>query len=893
MKNKKLLVGSALGLIAVGGISGWLMLSDKKPDTLSAYWNGQTEINQADTSGSLPLIKAIQAKDINVVKYLLSHGADINKKDKTGITAIEAAAATGDMSIFTSIAELNKNSLTQPTIMSKAIDGGNKEIVNYLLENGSNVNGVIEIKGKQLPGELPNYTDPRIVTPLKKAVALEQIDIIKLLLNKGAEGAEFLLKETIRSGKPEVIEALGNSINNLQQITIDDMNLLQYASRVAPKETLSYLIDKNAGDINQAFKEILRERKDGKIIQDNISYNVTNTSDVIKLFLTKGARVNTEDMVLMLQNNRNNDYQTLAQCAYNPNGLTKANKTLLSFSIEQGYEDAVKYILSLNIDLWQPEQDSSTPMSNAVKNSHKYPEIYEIIKNKLISVNTEGYKGETLLMLLASAGDETNFNKVLEEGGDIHKVDNTGKNMLMYATEGENSSILRTVLSKGIDINAKDKSGKTALMYALESGNLEIAQYLIDRKANIDDIDYEGKNILMYAKEQITPDIIKQYLYKNGSYEATDNNGRTLIMYAALNKNIPLLQEVLGKTRNINQSDADGKTALAYAAEGGDLEIIRQLLSAGANIYSEDNQKRIPAFYAAQQGNQEAFKLLTDFFTNFNTTQQDNGKSISLYAAESNNVDMQKRVFSSMDNTTSNQKDKRGKTALMYLVDNGRADIVRSFINKGADITAQDNLGKSVLMYAAEGESSVNMVTILQRLKNSQINLKDADGKTALMYAVSGKNVQIAKVHLLLARDVIDVEASDNSGKSVLMYAVGNQEAEVAEVMLKEILEKINQIDKADDNGKTALMYAAENPNASMKILDLLINKGANINAVDSNGKSVLMYAAQSGDISKFLLLKSKGASLEAKTTDGKTILDFAKQNGPCFTQAIQELLKK
>lgn len=893
MKNKKLLAESALGLIAVGGISGWLIFADKKPTTLPTYWNEKTEINQADTSGSLPLIKAIQAKDISVVKYLLAHGADINKKDKTGITALEAAAATGDMSIFASVAEVNKNSLTLPTIMSKAIEGGNKEIVNYLLDNGSNVNGVIEIKGKQLPGELPNYTDPRVITPLKKAVTLEQISIITLLLNRGAEGGEFLLKENIRSGKPEVIEALGNSIKDLTFTTIDDKDLLEYASRVAPKETLSYLINRNAGNINNAFQEVLRERKDGKIIQDNISYTVTDTEEIIKLFLNKGARVTAEDMQLMLQNNRSQDYLTLAQCSYNPNGITNEDKTLLSISIEKGYTEGVKYILSYDVDLWLPEQDGTTPISNAVQKARQYPEIFELIKNKLGNINAQGYKGETLLMLLASIGDATNFRKILEEGGDIYQVDNMGQNMLMYAAQGGNEEILRTNLGKGININAKDKRGKTALMYAFEHGHISIAKYLIERGAQIEDVDYEGRNTLMYATENITPEIITLYIYKNGSYNATDNNGRTLLMYAALNKNIPLLKELIKRTDNINQKDYDGKTALAYAAEGGDTEVIRILLKAGADIYRADKQNKIPAFYAAQQGNQEAFKLLTDFFTTFTTQQEDTGKAISFYVAENNNLDMQQKVFRSINRENANQTDSHGRTALMYLVSTGRTDTVRSFISKGADITARDNFGKSVLMYAAEGEVGVNMVTVLQRLKNNQINLKDADGKTALMYALSGKDSKIAKIHLLLERDIIDTEATDNTGKSVLMYAVGNQKSEIEELMLKELLEKINQIDKTDNNGKTALMYAAENPQASIKILDMLIDKGANINAVDNNGKSVLMYAVQSGDISKFLLLKSKGTSISSKTTDGKTILDFAKQNGPCFTKAIEELLNK
>ena len=339
MNKKTLLLGSVLGGVAVVGVAGWLLLADGKPATLQNYWNGETELNVADKSGVLPLIKAVQAKDEAVVAYLIEQGADVDKKDRNGMSAVEAAAATGDFSLFERTAKASKMTLSEPMFLDKALDGGNIKIVQFLLDKGANVNATLQFKGKHMPDELPDYKDPRVITPLKKAVALEKADIASLLLQKGADGAEYFLVNNVRAASPQIVKALGDGVKNLQTVVAGNVDLLSYAVLVAPRDTIAYLIDKNAGDVNQAFVKALTYRKDGdKIVLDNVSYKVSDTSEVIKLFADKGARVSVEAMEMMLKKGRNDDYLTLAQCSPNPNALTEQDQTMLMVALQNGYE---------------------------------------------------------------------------------------------------------------------------------------------------------------------------------------------------------------------------------------------------------------------------------------------------------------------------------------------------------------------------------------------------------------------------------------------------------------------------------------------------------------------------------------------------------------------------
>ncbi len=894
MNKKTLLLGSALGGVAVVGVAGWLLLADGKPATLQNYWNGETELNVADKSGVLPLIKAVQAKDEAVVAYLIEHGADVDKKDRNGMSAVEAAAATGDFSLFERTAKASKMTLSEPMFLDKALDGGNIKIVQFLLDKGANVNATLQFKGKHMPDELPDYKDPRVITPLKKAVALEKADIASLLLQKGADGAEYFLVNNVRAASPQIVKALGDGVKNLQTVVAGNVDLLSYAVLVAPRDTIAYLIDKNAGDVNQAFVKALTYRKDGdKIVLDNVSYKVSDTSEVIRLFADKGARVSVEAMEMMLKKGRNDDYLTLAQCSPNPNALTEQDQTMLMVALQNGYETAVEFLLNQDIDLWMAESDGNTPMEMAVKKAKKHPKNLERMEAKLVDVNDAGYKGETLLMLMAKYGLDADFARVFAKGGDIFKADNTGENMLMYAALGGNERIVSFLLEKGLDVNARDNAGRTPLMYAIEGGNNQVVQLLLDKGADIKAADYEGKNVLMYVAEFGSSDFADELLSKGDSLAAVDNNGRTLLMYAAQNGNLLMVDKLLQNGLDVNKTDNDGVSAIVYGARGGNVEVCRLLAKNGADIYVEDKNGKTPAFYGAEKGNAEIFSVVTDLFMRFNSVDRESGKTVLMSAIESGNIDILRRILDSAPSL--NKKDRMGRTALMYLVDKGRPDMVREFIRKGANAEARDNRGKSVLMYAAEGAAGVNMVTVMQNFRTAperNLNVRDADGKTALMYAVSGKNAQLIKAHMLLGRNV-DVDAVDATGKTALMYAVGNRDIRVEKLMIVEMLEKVQRIDQNDDNGRTALMYAAANPQADTQILNALLEKKANLQAVDNNGKSVLMYAVEGGDIGKVKLLLDAGANPDVKTADGRTVLDFAKANGACFLKAMEDLLKK
>jgi hypothetical protein len=90
-----------------------------------------------------------------------------------------------------------------------------------------------------------------------------------------------------------------------------------------------------------------------------------------------------------------------------------------------------------------------------------------------------------------------------------------------------------------------------------------------------------------------------------------------------------------------------------------------------------------------------------------------------------------------------NAKDEKGKTALMYSVENAHAPVVHILLRAGADPNLQEkNHGYTALMYAVQN----NEVDIVRLLINWGLDrsLQDHAGNTALMQALAKRHFQVA-----------------------------------------------------------------------------------------------------------------------------------------------------
>ena len=128
------------------------------------------------------------------------------------------------------------------------------------------------------------------------------------------------------------------------------------------------------------------------------------------------------------------------------------------------------------------------------------------------------------------------------------------------------------------------------------------------------------------------------------------------------------------------------------------------------------------------------------------------------------------------------------------------------------------------------------------------------------------------------------VEVCDSHDQTPLLWAVrGGHEA-----VVQLLLDKGADIEARDHSGRTALWMAAKHGHKA--VVQLLLDKGANIEARNHSGQVALSSAAQHGHEAVVQLLLEKGANIQARNHSGQTALLWAAENGH---EAVVRLLLK
>jgi serine/threonine-protein phosphatase 6 regulatory ankyrin repeat subunit B len=157
-----------------------------------------------------------------------------------------------------------------------------------------------------------------------------------------------------------------------------------------------------------------------------------------------------------------------------------------------------------------------------------------------------------------------------------------------------------------------------------------------------------------------------------------------------------------------------------------------------------------------------------------------------LAACQSDIAKVQAALSSNLDINSLSEHKGEGMTSLMAASLNGKEDMVKFLIDKGADVNAKANDGTTALMMASE-EDQKEVVPMLLA-KGADVNAKSkewsvttvgdlgalktthANGTTALMVASQSGYKDIVK-QLLLAKG-IDVNAKSEKGQTALSLAL-------------------------------------------------------------------------------------------------------------------------
>jgi len=247
-------------------------------------------------------------------------------------------------------------------------------------------------------------------------------------------------------------------------------------------------------------------------------------------------------------------------------------------------------------------------------------------------------------------------------------------------------------------------------------------------------------------------------------------------------------------------------------------------------------------------------------------------------------------------------QDKDGNTLLHLAATNGAEDIIGLLIVSGLDVRAQNKFGQTPwdiakgnnsdksILNAAVKRAAIECKAIgceeIEQIKFIIKNGGDVNSKAPAneRRSIYQQQQQQTPLHIATELDntevvkfLIDnganVNTKDNSGTTPLNNAIKNGNIEI----VKLLIDNNSDINTKDYNKETPLHYAIKNGN--VEIIKLLIDNNSDINAKNYTDRTPLHYAAQRDNIEMVKFLVSNGADVNARDKESTTPLHYAAQH--------------
>ena len=383
----------------------------------------------------------------------------------------------------------------------------------------------------------------------------------------------------------------------------------------------------------------------------------------------------------------------------------------------------------------------------------------------------------------------------------------------------------------------------------------------------------------------------------------------TPLMEAAYNGFTDIVTLLINHGHDINKKSTTGNTALMYACCGGFEHIVHNLLCAGANTEIFNENGHTPLMEAASGGHVNCARLLVHHGAEVNCASNEFKESALTLACYKGNYDMVAFLLSA--GADREHKTDEMHTSLMEASMDGHTDVARLLLDSGCNVNMPQDSFESPLTLAACGGHYDLAKLLIDRGAN--VEEMNDEGYTALMEAAREGHEKVVKVlidngadvnqqteetqetaltlaccagFIDVARLLIEANADIEKGCSTPLMEAAQ---EGYEKLVDYLIESGAQVKTVATNSDTALDLAAENGHT--KICQALLAAGANLEHLSEGGRTPIMRAARQGQEETVEFLIKAGANLNQYSENNEhTVLSFACHSG--HLQVVKLLLQ-
>ncbi|WP_346863681.1 ankyrin repeat domain-containing protein [uncultured Draconibacterium sp.] len=486
-------------------------------------------------------------------------------------------------------------------------------------------------------------------TPLIEAINKSDFNIVKLLVDYGADVNKCLegsvkktpLTEAIEKGGEEITEFLINRGADVNCQNSWGKTPLELVSEKGWIKIVQLLLDKGA-EVNCTKENyspsLLKASSEGHL-------------EIVKTLISKGAKINGKSLVF----------------------------TALIESVSKGHFEIVKELVEHGADINKiikvkfRDGEEDNALISAIQNGHEDIALFLIEKGAEINIKINKY---TYPLILASQkGFVKIVEKLIENGALLDEINENGSTALIESITFDNFEIAKLLILNGADVNIKatDEEGEyNALCISSAKGKTDIVSLLLNHSANVNIDNSYGETPLTLATEFNHIEVVKLLIENGADINKKNHNNICPLLRASIegNKsimsylmksggkflkepeeyNLPLLEvaekELWTPTNkehvkaigfliemgaNINAKDKDGNSPLHIATScPRNNKIISELLKYGADINSKNNEGVTPLMNAIQWNKYKTVKNLIKHGANVNDKNIDDTSVLDL-----------------------------------------------------------------------------------------------------------------------------------------------------------------------------------------------------------------------------------------------------------------------
>ena len=420
-------------------------------------------------------------------------------------------------------ADVNAIGRNRRSVLHRAIEGGNPEMVGALLELGAN------------PDTRNDFGSPII----KWAAELGNADVVRLLVDAGSDvDAGAALWTAVSYGHTEVVRLLvdaGADVNlkdNLWNSDPSGGSLLDMAKWNSNSEIVQILVD--AGAKATEGVTVVEEGHFPEAVEDRYPatasglYGAVADGDVAAVRHLVEAGVDVDAKAAGGESILNNAVmragpeivQVLVDGGADVNAEDNLGRSVLYEAVEFDPDPEIVQILVVAGADVNFKYDDGGPILRSIlyeagRNFDPNPEVVRVLVDAGADVNEIIYEGRSILyeMVTDSRANPEVVRILVEAGADVNAIDDDGRSILYQAVTYSlaDPEIVRILVYAGADVNFKHEYGDPILFQAATGfePNPEIVRILVEAGADVNARDWSGTSALTAAKGRGNLDVAR------------------------------------------------------------------------------------------------------------------------------------------------------------------------------------------------------------------------------------------------------------------------------------------------------------------------------------------------------------------------------------------------